>query len=99
MVLSEKPASNSKKPDFDAFFGELGSALTVKLTKSGSIFGTEVYHEALEKKPFSSVGTLKLEDYKLEPDLISGRLHTDGPDEFSGEIWEVDITFRAKLSK
>ncbi|MBI2486694.1 MAG: hypothetical protein HYW01_07000 [Deltaproteobacteria bacterium] len=99
LVLSEKPATESKQPDFDAFFGELGSALTVKLTKSGDIFGTEVYHESLEKKPFSSLGTLKLENYKLEGDVISGRLTTDGPDEFSGETWEVDLTFKAKLSK
>jgi hypothetical protein len=99
LVLSEKPATELKQPDFDAFFGELGGALIVKLTKTGSIFGTEVYHEALEKKPFSSVGTLNLEDYKLEGDVISGRLYTDGPDEFSGETWEVDLTFRASLSK
>jgi hypothetical protein len=99
LVLSEKPASNSKKPDFDAFFGELGSALIVKLTKSGSIFGTEIYHEALEKKPFSSIGTLKLYGYKLDGEVISGRLSTDGPGEFSGETWQVDLAFRAKLSK
>lgn len=99
LVLSAKPATGSKQPDFDAFFGELGSALIVKLTKSGDIFGTEVYHEALKKKPFSSIGTLKLENYKLEGDVISGRLHTGGADEFFGETWEVDLIFRAKISK
>ncbi len=99
VVLSEEPAANSEKPDFDAFFGELGSALTVKITKNGGIFGTEVYHEALEKKPFSSIGTLKLENYKLEGDVISGRLYMDSSDEFFGDTWEVDLNFSVKISK
>lgn len=66
LVLSEKPTNETKQPDFDAFFGKLGSALIVKLTKRGDIFGTEVYHESHEKKPFSSVGPLKLNDLKFE---------------------------------
>jgi hypothetical protein len=99
LVLSEKPAAESKQPDFDAFFGKLGSALILKFTRSGDIFETEVYHQSLEKKPFSSVGTIKLGDYKRDDDLISGRLYTGGVDEFFGETWEVDLTFKTKLSK
>jgi len=100
IVLSEKPATDTKQPDFDAFFGNLDSALIVKFTKSGDIFGTEVYHESHEKKPFSSVGPLKLRDFKFEGDIISGRLFTEGTVEsFGTQTWEVDLTFKAKLSK
>lgn len=42
LVLSEKPTNETKQPDVDAFFGNLGSALIVKFTKSGDIIGTEV---------------------------------------------------------
>jgi len=40
-----------------------------------------------------------LENYKLEGDVISGRLHMDSPDEFFGDTWEVDLNFSAKISK
>ena len=99
LVLSEKPATDAKQPDFDAFFGNLGSALIVKFTKSGDIFGTEVYHESHEKKPFSSVRPLKLQDIKFEGDIISARLYTGGAEEIFGEeTLEVDLSFKAKLS-
>ena len=100
LVLSEKPTNETKQPDFDAFFGNLGSALIVKFTKSGDIFGTEVYHESHEKKPFSSIGPLKSKDIKFEGDIVSGRVFTEGTVEsFDTETWEVYLSFKAKLSK
>lgn len=100
LALSERPATDAKQPDFDAFFGNLGSALIIKFTKDGGIFGTEVYHESHEKKPFSSIGPLKLKDLKFEGDIISGRLFTEGTVEsFGTQTWEVGLSFKAKLSK
>jgi len=79
----------------DGPFGKLGAALSVSVTAKGELFGTEIYHPALEHKPFSSVGPLQLEGFKIEGDTISGRLFTREPDEFFGDVWEVDLTFRA----
>src|SRR3989337_3863945 len=99
LVLFRSPATDAKQPDFDAFFGNLGSALIVEFTKSGDIFGTKVYHESHEKKPFSSVGPLKLQDIKFEGDIISARLYTGDAEEIFGEeTLEVDLSFKAKLS-
>jgi hypothetical protein len=95
VVLTEQPAPAAGKPDWDASFGKLGSALVVSVTAGGAIFGTEVYHQALEHKPFSSVGAIQLEGFEIDQGKISGRLHMTAPDEFFGDTWQVDITFEA----
>lgn len=97
VVLTEKDTGADKKPDFKAAFGDYGSALVVKITKSGKIFGTEVSHAAHTKRPFSSVGTLKIEGFKWDATGVSGRLTTGGPDKFFEETWEVDLTFKAPV--
>lgn len=99
VVLSEQPAKPGSKPDFDGPFGKLGGALAVAVTVDGSLFGTEVYHPAMERKPFSSVGTLKMEGFKIENGVVSGHLVMKEPDEFFGETWQVDLTFSAPQRK
>jgi len=81
LVLSEKAASGSMGADDQAMFGKLGDALTITVTKSGKIIGTQVSHAALKRSGFSTVGTIEAEGVKIEAGALSVRLH-DGGDEF-----------------
>jgi hypothetical protein len=99
VVLSEQAARPDGKPDWDGPFGKLGGALAVAVTVEGNIFGTEVYHPALEHKPFSSVGSLAMEGFKIENGALSGRLVMKEPDEFFGDTWLVDLAFSAPQRK
>ncbi len=99
LVFSEKDHSKDKKPDFNASFGKFGSALTISLHEDGSIFGCEVMHTALKKQGFSSIGTMEAKDFTFENGKVEGELTTNGPSEFFGETWEVDIKFVAPLGE
>ena len=99
VVLSEQAAAPGSKPDWDGPFGKLGGALAVAVTVEGGIFGTEVYHPALERKPFSSIGSLKMEGVKIDKGVVSGHLFMEGPADFFGETWQVDLTFSAPQRK
>jgi hypothetical protein len=99
VVLSEQAAPAGSKPDWDGPFGKLGAALAMSVTVGGDLFGTEVYHPALEHKPFSSVGTLKMEGFKIENGVVSGHLFMKEPDDFFGDTWQVDLTFSAPQRK
>jgi hypothetical protein len=97
LILTEKDPAGAKKPEFDAMFGKLGSALLVKITKSGKVFGTEICHQNLKRSGVSSVGTLNFEKLKIEANTISCRLFTKGPDKVFDETWEADLTIAAPV--
>jgi len=97
LVLSEKEPAGSMKPDTQAMFGKLGDALTITVTKSGSIIGTQVCHQALKKAGFSTVGPLNAEGFKIEGGSLSGRFFTKKTEDFFGDTWEVDLTAKAAL--
>lgn len=97
LILAEKNPAGVKKPDFDAMFGKLGDALVVSVTRKGDIFSTQVCHQALEKKGFSSGGTLFVEDFKIDGKQLSGRFFTKEKEEFFGDTWEIDLTVKAAL--
>jgi hypothetical protein len=97
LILAEKDPTGVKKPDFDAMFGKLGHALVVSVTRKGDIFSTQVCHQALEKKGFSSGGTLFVEDFKIEGKQLSGRFFTKEKEEFFGDTWEIDLKVTATL--
>ncbi|WP_050027963.1 hypothetical protein [Verrucomicrobium sp. BvORR034] len=99
LVFTEKNPSASKKPDFDAGFKKLGSALIISVFKDGGIFGCEVAHTAHSKSPFSSVGVIKMEGFTVTDTQVSGRLTTGKEQEFFGQTWNVDLTFSAPLPK
>lgn len=97
LVFTEKDPANSKRPGFDAGFKKLGSALIISVFKDGDIFGCEVAHSAHEKSPFSSLGKIKMKDFKVSDTEVSGILTSGGELETFGQIWEVDLTFSAPL--
>ena len=97
MVFTEKDHSKDKKPDVGAMFGKYGSALIMKVYEDGQIVGCQVAHTGLKKGGFSSVGTIKMSDFKLENGKIHGKLSTGGEDKVFGETWQVDIKFQAPM--
>lgn len=97
LLFTEKDPAKSKKPSFDAMFGELGCALSLSLDYKGGIFGCEVWHSAHEKKGFSSVGRIKTTDFKIADGNVSGHVSTGGEEDTFGEKWDVDLTFTAAM--
>lgn len=99
LVFTEKDPSKSKKPDWDAGFKKLGSALVISVFKDGGIFGCEVAHTAHPKSPFSALGEIKMKDFKVTDTHVSGEVITGGELDAFGQKWEVDLTFSAPLPK
>jgi hypothetical protein len=99
LVFTEKDHSKDSKPDFNAGFGKFGSALIVSLHEDGDIFGCEVAHSALKHKNFSSIGTIKTNDFEYADGQVKGELTTDGQAEVFGETWGVNVQFVAPLGE
>lgn len=99
LVFTEKDPGSSKKPDFDAGFKKLGSALILSVFKDGGIFGCEVAHTAHEKSPFTDLGKIAIKDFVVTDTQVSGHVLTPGPLDAFGQKWEVDMTFSASLPK
>lgn len=90
VILSEKDASKSKKPDNDAMFGKLGGALVLTITSDGELVGTQVVKDKVQ---FSASGAIKLSDYKAEGGQVLGKVATDGQQKFFEDTWQIDVTF------
>ncbi len=99
LVITEQDPAASEKPDSDALFDRLGDALTLAVTASGKIFSSQICHQQLKRKGFSSVGSIEVEGFKIEGGWLSARFTTGGPKEFFDDAWEVDLTVRAELPK
>jgi hypothetical protein len=99
LVFTEKDHSKDKKPDFNAAFSKFGSALIISLHEDGGIFGCQVVHEAHQKKGFSSIGTIKTDNFEFKDGKVEGELTTDGQAEVFGETWEVKLKFVAPLGE
>ena len=98
LVFTEKDHSKEKRPDIRASFGDFGSALIITIyPDTGKIAGCDVAHEAHSKKPFNSLGSIEMKDFKNEGGQLSGKIATAGQVETFKQTWEVDLTFRAKL--
>ena len=97
LVLSEKAPSGSMGADTQAMFGKLGDALTITVTKSGKVIGTQVAHQSLKKAGFSTVGTIQSEGVKVDAGTLSGRFYTTKEQEFFGDKWELDLKAKASL--
>jgi hypothetical protein len=99
LVFTEKDHSKDTKPDFNAAFGRFGSALIISLHKDGGIFGCQVVHTAHEKQGFTSIGSIKTNNFKFEDGKVEGELTTDGQVDTFGETWEVNLKFVAPLGE
>jgi hypothetical protein len=99
LVFTEKDHSKDNKPDFDATFGKFGSALIISLNEDGEIFGCQVVHTAHQKQGFSSIGSIKTNNFEFADGQVQGELTTDGQAEVFGETWEVNLKFVAPLGE
>ena len=99
LIFTEKDHSKDKKPDFNAAFSKFGSALIISLHEDGGIFGCQVVHAAHEKKGFSSIGSIKTNNFTYADGKVEGELTTDGQVETFGETWEVNLKFVAPLGE
>jgi hypothetical protein len=97
LVLSEKAASGSMGADTQAMFGKLGDALTITVTRSGKIIGTQVAHQSLKRAGFSTVGAIEAEGFKIEAGNLSGRFYTAKEQTFFDDKWELDLKAKAAL--
>jgi hypothetical protein len=99
LVFTEKDHSKDKKPDFNAAFGKFGSALIISLHEDGGIFGCQVVHAAHQKQGFTSIGSIKTNNFKFADGQVEGELTTDGQVDTFGETWEVNLKFVAPLGE
>jgi hypothetical protein len=76
--FTEKDHSKDNKPDFNAAFGKFGSALIISLHDDGEIFACQVVHSAHQKQGFSSIGSIRTNDFTFENGKVQGELTTDG---------------------
>ena len=96
LIFTEKDHSKAAKPQNKAGFGDFGSALIITIYPEGKIVGCEVAHSAHNKRPFSSVGSIQLTDFKNAGGELQGKLSTGGEQEFFKKTWDVDLTFHTK---
>ncbi|HWM26202.1 MAG TPA: hypothetical protein VNP98_15405 [Chthoniobacterales bacterium] len=99
LVFTEKDHSKDKKPKFNASFSKFGSALIISLHDDGGIFGCQVVHDAHQKKGFSSIGSIRTNNFKYEDGKVEGELTTDKQVDTFGETWEVNLKFVAPLGE
>ena len=97
LVFTERDHSKERKPDFGAAFGRFGSALIISLHENGDIYGCQVVHSAHQKQGFSSIGSIRTNDFTSADGKVSSELTTDGQVDTFGETWEVKINFVAPL--
>jgi hypothetical protein len=98
LVFSSKDQAGDPKADFDALFGKFGDAIVLKVFADGKIYSGDLMHSNLDA-PGGSIqtsGTLKMLDYKMADGQLSGHFTSNGPQEFHGLKWEVDLTFQTK---
>lgn len=99
LVFTEKDHSKDKKPDFNAVFGRFGSALIISLHEGGGIFGCQVVHTAHKQQGFTSLGSIKTNNFEFADGKVEGELTTDGQVDTFGETWEVNVKFAAPLGE
>ena len=97
IVMTEKDHSRDKKPWIKAGFGDFGSALIITVFHDGKICGCEVAHTAHERPGFSSLGDIATSDFKMESDVISGKIATHGEVSTFRQKWEVKLEFKVKV--
>ncbi len=73
--------------------------MIISLHEDGDIFGCQVVHAAHEKKGFSSIGSIKTNNFTFEDGKVEGELTTDGQVDTFGETWEVNLKFVAPLGE
>lgn len=97
LVFTAKDQAGDPKAGFNALFGKLGDAITVKVQPDGTVIGANVVHAGLKREGSIAIsGPITIQDYHSEGGQISGHLTSGGPVDVFDEKVAVDLTFHTK---
>ncbi|MGA9335388.1 MAG: hypothetical protein WBV39_14005 [Rudaea sp.] len=99
LVFSEKDASHDPDAPMDAQFGNLGDALSIRVSGSGTdwnVIGCEPWHSALKHSGSSNSGLVWVNDVKINGGFISGHLYTRPGATVFDEPVQIDLRFHVK---
>jgi len=95
LIFTERDHSKDPRPTIKASFGDYGSAIVISCHEDGTVFGCQVSHAAHQKRGFSSIGKIELDQFQVAGGQVQGTLSTGGQTDTFGETWEVDLKFAA----
>jgi hypothetical protein len=95
LIFTERDHSKDSRPTIKASFGDYGSAIVISCHEDGTVFGCQVSHAAHQKRGFSSIGKIELDQFQVAGGQVQGTLSTGGQTDTFGETWEVDLKFAA----
>jgi len=95
LVFTARDHSKEERPDMMVSFGDFGSVVVITIYPgTGKLVGCDVVDV---KKPFNSLGSLEMSDFKNEGGQLSGEIATGDKVEAFKKAWEFDLTFGTKL--
>lgn len=95
LIFTERDHSKDPRPSIKASFGDYGSAIVISCHEDGQVFGCQVSHAAHQKRGFSSIGKIELDQFQVAGGQVQGTLSTGGQTDTFGETWEVELKFAA----
>lgn len=78
--------------------GEVKAVEFILYPEDGAASGT-LYHPGLKDYTFSKSGGVEFTSEVFDDNTVAGRLFTAEPDDFFGQVYFFDVTFRAPISK
>ncbi len=99
IILCEKDPAKTETPEDDARFKKLGDALIIGVTKSGKDFSNTLIHRALEMSGLVTIGTVDVEDFRIESGVLSGRFVMKKEQELKPDRFSFDVRVRAPLPR
>ncbi len=97
LVFTAKDQTGDPKAGFNALFGKLGDAITVKVQPDGTVIGANIVHAGLKREGSIAIsGPITMQDYHSEGGQISGHLTSGGPIDVFDEKVAIDLTFHTK---
>jgi hypothetical protein len=98
LVFTAMDQKGDPKAAFNAAFHKYGDAIIAKVMADGKVVGTELVHSGWHRPNMvvSTAGTIEIVDFSVTGGEISGRLTTNGMQEFFSDKCEVNLTFKTK---
>jgi hypothetical protein len=104
VVLSDVPIGDDAVSRTDMGFdpgdkpGEVKAIEFILYPEEGADSGT-IYHPGLKDYTFSKSGGVEFTSEAFDENTVAGRLFMAEPDDFFGQVYFFDVTFRAPISK
>jgi len=97
ILLSARPAEGDISAWRTGEPSERGSFIYLMLEKSGAVWIAELGHSAAKSGRFGVLTEVKVDGFKFEGNRLTGRLKTDGEQEFTEDRYSIDLTFDVPL--